>query len=145
MNWAYRITILTLGFVAFMTFMVVSAFRQNFDLVVEDYYGQELQFQSRIDKQVNQKRLSDTLSCVVAGDKVVLRFPEALAGQRIEGDILFFRPSDAGKDLRLAINSNAHGIQLFDRHLFSRGYYRVQVDYQAGDTRYYDEKTLMID
>ncbi len=145
MNWAYRITFLTLGFVAFMIFMVVSAFRQNFDLVVEDYYGRELQFQSQIDKQLNQNRLSDTLSCVVAGDKVVLRFPESLAGQPIEGDILFFRPSDAAKDLRLAISSNLHGVQLFDRHLFSRGYYRVQVDYKVGSMQYYDEKTLMID
>ena len=38
MNWGKGVTIAFVLFVGFIMFMVVGAFRQNFDLVADDYY-----------------------------------------------------------------------------------------------------------
>lgn len=144
MSWGYRITILTMGFVAFMVFLVISAFRQNFDLVTEDYYGKEIQFQSQIDKEINQRDLIDSISCVVADNNVIIKFPNDLLGKKIEGEVLFFRPSDASKDFKKKIASSSSGIQVFSKDNFSKGRYLVQLDYTSGGRKYYSEKSVMI-
>ena len=144
MSWGYRILILTMGFVCFMTFLVISAFRQNFDLVTEDYYAKELQFESQIEKQKNQQRLKDSVTCVVAGNNVIIKFPDEFIGDVIEGEILFFRPSDEKKDLRKPISASASGIQVLSSDLFSKGKYKVQLDYSVNGTKYYYEKSILI-
>jgi hypothetical protein len=144
MSWGYRVTIIVLGFVAFMTFMVVQAFRQDFDLVAEDYYARELKFQDQIDKQTNHNQLNDPISCTVLDEHLILAFPSELSDQTIQGELYFFRPSDAGKDVKMAIATNPGGIQLVDRNLLSQGYYRLQIDYSAGGSKYYSEKVISI-
>jgi hypothetical protein len=143
MSWGYRITLLTLGFVCFMAFLVISAFRQNFDLVTEDYYGRELQFQNQIEKQANQLGLKDTLSCIVSDNNVIIKFPDELIQNEISGEILFFRPSDARKDVRRLINTH-NGVEIFGKELFHKGHYKVQVDYSSGGKSYYYEKSIII-
>ena len=144
MSWGYRITILTLGFVFFMTFLVISAFRQNFDLVTEDYYGRELQFEAQIEKQKNQQGLKDSLTCVVSENNVIIKYPEEFRGKDIRGEILFFRPSDAKKDVKRAIVSASNGIQVLTGDLFSKGMYKAQLDYVVEGKKYYYEKSIMI-
>ena len=133
-----------MSFVGFMLFLVISAFRQNFDLVTEDYYGRELQFQNQIDKETNQRDLKDRLTCVVADNNVIVKFPDDLLGKRIEGEVLFFRPSDAKKDFKKTISSSATGIQIFSKGLFSKGHYKVQLDYAVEGKKYYNEQSIMI-
>lgn len=120
MSWGYRITILTLGFVCFMTFLVISAFRQDFDLVTEDYYAKELQFQNQIEKQSNQMQLKDSLSCIVSDNNVIIKFPDELIQNNITGEVLFFRPSDADKDVKRLINSK-NGVEVFRKSCFRKG------------------------
>lgn len=144
MSWGYRVTILTLSFVFFMSFLVVSAFRQDFDLVAEDYYGKELKFQSQIDKQLNQQQLKDSLTCVVSDNNVIIKFPDELIGKKIEGEIFFFRPSDKKMDFIKAIVPSSNGLQVVTKESFSKGRYRVQLDYAVDGKKYYEEKSIMI-
>ncbi len=132
-----------MSFVGFMTFLVISAFRQDFDLVTEDYYGRELQFQNQIEKQSNQMQLKDSLTCIVSDNNVILKFPDELIQNKISGEVLFFRPSDAKKDVKRLINSN-NGVEVFKKELFQKGYYKVQVDYSSGGKKYYYEKSIII-
>lgn len=144
MSWGYRVTIITLSFVGFMSFLVVQAFRQNFDLVAEDYYARELKFQDQIDKQTNQNSLKDSISCTVLDKHLVVAFPAELSSQSIQGELYFFKSSDASKDLKLAIATNPGGVQIVDRSLLSQGYFHLQIDYTAGDKKYYSEKKILI-
>lgn len=144
MSWGYRITILCLSFVAFMTFLVISAFRKNVDLVTEDYYGKELKFQSQIDKQKNQQNLKESITVKVDGDAVKISFPSELTTKNIEGEILFYRPSDSKKDVRMKLNEVSMGVKRLPLHLFSKGLYKVQIDYKAADKEYYFEETVII-
>lgn len=144
MSWGYRVTILTLGFVSFMTFLVVGAFRQNFDLVTEDYYGKELKFQDQIEKQKNHQALEGSVSCTIEKGEILLRFPSDHSGKKIEGEVLFFRPSDASEDRRVEINVPENNLQVIDGGQFINGLYKVQVDYKVGDKAYYFEDAIMI-
>lgn len=143
MNWGIRITILALGFVAFMTYLVVRASQQHFDLVTEDYYGKELKFGQQIEKQKNQQGLNDLFEMATSGDDIVISFPSAVSGKEVKGEILFFCPSDAARDLSKKIEL-VNGKQVLSRRLLSKGMYRVKIDYQVEGKGYYYEKTIMI-
>lgn len=144
MSWGYRVTILTLGFVCFMLFLVFSAFQQTFDLVADDYYGKELKFEGQMAKQANQQHMKEPVLCTMSDSTLSIQFPTQLSGKTISGNILFFRPSDAKKDLLVPIHCSENGVQEFLIEQFSKGLYRIQIDYLAGNTTYYSEQTIMI-
>jgi hypothetical protein len=143
MSWGYRIAILLGSFVMLLTFMTIKAFRQNFDLVSEDYYGKEIKFQSQIHKQQNQMNLTHPLTCKMESENIIVLFPKDFEGKAIVGDILLFRPSDAKKDFTVAINA-IDGAFLIPKSKFSTGMYKIQIDYKVDDTDYYYENALMI-
>ena len=144
MSWGYRVTFITIGFVCFMLFLVFSAFQQTFDLVTEDYYGKELKFQSQIEKQTNQQQVYDQISCSVSDNTLRIQFPKELSHHKITGDILFFRPSDAKMDILRSVSCTDSGVQELPLNLFSKGLYRIQMDYAAGGKKYYCEQNIMI-
>lgn len=144
MSWGYRVTILTLGFVSFMTFLVIGAFRQNFDLVTEDYYGKELQFQSQIEKQKNQQALKENISYTFTDQSIRVKFPSDFEGKKIEGTALFYRPSDATKDVNVNIGAVKEGILEVNKSQFVLGFYKIQIDYKVDGVEYYFEDALMI-
>lgn len=143
MSWGYRITILVVGFVCFMTFMVIAAFQQDFDLVTEDYYGRELQFQSQINKQINQQQLSLPVVCKQENDQLIIQFPEELLDKKIDGEIVLYRPSNASKDFIVKLNP-AVGKQSIDKKILLKGLYEIQITYTCDDKAYYFDEDLMI-
>lgn len=143
MNWGYGITILTLGFVLFMCLLAGSAYRQSFDLVAEDYYGKELRYEEQIKKQERQGMLKEKIVCTQDKDNIRIQFPPEVAGKKVEGVVLFFRPSDALMDRSISLHLN-DGFQVFSKKAFPKGFYKVQIDYSADTTLYYFEDAFMI-
>ena len=144
MGWGYRITILILAFVCMMTGLVIAAFMQDFDLVSEDYYGKELQFQSQIEKQKNQQQLSHSIQCNQRSDQLIVQFPEELWAKTIEGEIVLYRPSDATKDIKIKLRP-VFGEQIINKKKLSIGLYKIQINYTCDSKAYYFEEDLMVD
>jgi hypothetical protein len=142
MNWGYRIVILFSGFAALMIFMVISAFKQNIDLVSEDYYAKEIKYQEQIGKLENANQIKDKISFIQSGNLLTLSFKEAINIQ--SGEILFFRPSDQTKDFREVLILNGQQEQSFERKKFFPGYYKVQIEWLAEGKKYYVEKDIFI-
>ncbi|MDB5274562.1 MAG: hypothetical protein JWO58_2929 [Chitinophagaceae bacterium] len=143
MSWGYKVTLITLSFVCLMTGLVIAAFRQNVDLVTEDYYGKELQFQSQIDKQKNYSQLQEGILCEQNDSNLVVTFTNDFKNQEIKGQALLFRPSDASKDIYLKLEP-VHGVQKIDKHQLIPGLYTIQLDYTVADKSYYFEENIMI-
>ena len=144
MGWGYRITILILAFVCMMTGLVIAAFMQDFDLVSEDYYGKELQFQSQIEKQKNQQQLSRSIQCNQKTDQLIVQFPEELWAKTIEGEIVLYRPSDATKDIKIKLRP-VFGEQIINKKKLFIGLYKIQINYTCDSKAYYFEEDLMVD
>jgi hypothetical protein len=143
MSWAYKVTFITLGFVCFMTFMVVAAFRESFDLVTEDYYGEELKFQSQIDKQINQQQLQGSLTLEQHDDSLFFSFPQEFKDKLIAGELLLFRPSDASKDRKIKWNAKSLTLAYPKKELIS-GLYSVKMDYAVDGKLYYYQRDIVI-
>ena len=72
LNWGTRITVLYLGFVALIVFLVAGSMRQSFDLVSPDYYQKELEYQSVIEAGKNQAAVSSPVKVIPNADFVMI-------------------------------------------------------------------------
>lgn len=146
MNWGNRIFLVFVIFAGIIITMVVISFRQNIDLVAEDYYQQEIQYQDQIDRLENSQRLKvlPEFSYIKAKQKGILHFPPELQDDDAEGTIYLFRPSDARLDREFILKLNDQGKQTIALDNLLPGFWKVQIQWKQGGQEYYSEQTLRI-
>lgn len=140
-NWGWRIAIAYSLFVVGMLWLVLTASRQPLDLVSEDYYAREMRFQERIDARRNSNDLDQKLrfSWTAATKELQVEWPEAI--EDATGTLLLYCPADATRDREFPITPSNSTLDLND---LASGFWRVQLDWQAGGKTYFDESTVMI-
>lgn len=141
MNWGTRIVIMYVGFVALIITLVVVSMRQQVDLVSPDYYAKELKYQSNIDKSKNHNELKTFLKCTVQSENIVIDFPDEHKSTSITGEVLIYKPSDAKSDKLIKIEAS-NGQMLIPISLFSKGMYKVKVDWVVNDKSYFSEQVV---
>jgi hypothetical protein len=145
MNWGTKIAFIYGGFVAFVIGMVVLCIKQNdIHLVSKDYYKEEIAYQDQIDKLTNAQQLHGQLGFQYIGEKQVVEFffPKSLADAT--GEILFFRPSDARKDVKLSVDMDETGRQIVPVSSLDKGLWKVKVKWTAKNKDYFSEQVLVI-
>lgn len=143
MNWGKKITIAYLGFVALIVTMVIISVRQKVDLVSADYYAKELNYQSDLNKLNNAKALSTQLKCVVVDNALQIHFPAEHSTSSISGKIFVYKPSDDKSDKTLNINTT-DGVQVIPTSNFSKGMYKIIVDWSADGKEFQAENVVVI-
>jgi hypothetical protein len=139
LNWGHKIALVYLLFVAGIIYLVVQASRQNIDLVTENYYAEEIQYQQRIDEKNNTQSLSAPLEINVHQGVLTVSFPEEFSQREVQ----LYCPSDAKKDLsrNLQMESNKMMISLPEQN---QGFHQLKVKWEAEGVKYYFEKNLML-
>lgn len=144
LGWATRITILYLSFVTLIITLVAKSMSQRMDLVVPDYYEEELKFQRKIEKINNTKSLQSPLRWEVYKNTVNIIFPHEFANEHISGQITFFRPSDSRQDKIINLQPSKNNIHTVDISGFKKGLYNLQIDWNYKQTEYYNEGVINI-
>jgi len=144
MSWGIKITILYVAFIGMILFMVIRTMTEKVDLVTEDYYQKELQFEQQITQDNAAKNLGANPSITIQGDQIKIAFPDTIAHQSVNGTINFYRPSDSSKDVLLPLKPNANGQQEIELSQFIKGLYQVKINWTAATQEYYYETYLTI-
>lgn len=144
LNWGYRVAILYCSFVAFMLFLVFRSHSEDFSLVTKDYYKGAIEYQQQIDKMNNSAALPEKLQIEFSQENKTARFSFPKSMTEVNGEILFYRPSDSKQDLKIIVQPDAENRQAVSFAGLQKGLWRVQVDWNTGGTGYFDEKTLLI-
>ncbi|MCU0359212.1 MAG: FixH family protein [Bacteroidia bacterium] len=142
MSWGIKITILYLSFVVMIVTMVVLTSRENIDLEYKDYYARELAYQDKIDAMANEKALPQSIQHQVQDKALVLIAPMDFILNGIKGDLHFYRPSDATKDLILPMAFDGKGQQIISRTVFSKGMYKLRMSWNLHEKQYFKEVVL---
>ena len=143
MHFGKKITILYLSFVALIVTMVVMCFGQKVELVSDDYYAQELQFQDKITAVNNEKALVGSINHFVDSKAITLTLDSNLLNSNIQGTITFFRPSDSSKDLKVKMNF-INGEQVIDNTALIHGAYKLQLNWVSNKKDYFKEEVIFI-
>lgn len=141
-NWGTGIVVAFVLFCGFVISIVVAAFREDFDLVSETYYQDELAYQQRIDDQMNLAALGEKVLLDQKKNEIVLTFPDAFKGVR--GEVHFYHPSRSIFDKVFPIALNDSNRQVIDKAQLVRGRFKVQVSWEANDETYYQEEEVFL-
>lgn len=141
MNWGKGIIIVFVIFFAGMAFMAYKSMTRDIDLVAPNYYEKEIKYQDQIDKINSTSRLKEKLKIETTGGSLVISYPD-ISG--LNGEISFYRPSDAKRDFKLPIEAGKDNKQIINTQTLLKGLWRVQVSWNAGVQNYYSEEKIMI-
>jgi hypothetical protein len=145
-RWPLGITVIYVLFVLIMVAMVIFSRHEQINLVTKDYYEQELKYQLQIDRIERAKSLSNPIRWLYDKDKklIKIQFPDIPEPELINGNILFFRPSDAQQDKQIALKLSSDGSQIVSTKHLAPGYWKLKIFWQSDQTDYYDEGPLVI-
>ncbi len=139
MNWGNRIVLAFILFAAFIGYMVVKAFQEDFDLVAEDYYAQEINYQQKLNKLSNTANDGKAVLVKQRGGEIQLTFPD----EEATGSIHFYHPSRKIFDRTFEI-SLTDQMQKIDRSELIAGSYRVNISWKTGEEDYYQQSSIYI-
>ena len=144
-NWGTGIVLAFIGFIAFIMYFVLSMnFNDKYDhqLVTEDYYKQELEYQNDIDKVNNSKTLEENISFKKANEGLVFKFPENFDPKKITGKVFLYRPSNEHLDFETPISLSESYLLVPDKRLLD-GRWNITIDWQYNETSYLFKKSIV--
>ena len=139
MNWGNRIVIAFVCFAAFIGYMVVRAFQEDFDLVAEDYYAKEIAYQDKLDKLSNAAKDQQLVTIDQTAQAIILEFSEAA-----KGEIQFYHPSRKLFDRSFEISLNSAFQQSIDKEELVPGNYRINISWEMKGKEYLQQTSIYV-
>lgn len=146
MNWGWKIVIFYSAFVAMILGMVFYFMGHKVDLVADDYYKQEIEYQGQIDKMTNARSLNQPIDLeYLTSDRMIrLRFPVEQIQTGIRGKIHLYRPSDSSLDKLFEVKPDSSGVQNISVGSLNRGLWKVKISWSSDGVDFYDEKVITL-
>ncbi len=138
MNWGYKITFALFTFMSFIGYLVYGAFQEDFDLVSEDYYRDEINHQQTINRMMNVKN-SQKVTLTNNEKSVILNFPTTNAS----GTIHFYHPSSKQLDRTYDISLDKEQ-QVISYQDLTSGHYRINIQWLSDGTEYLQKLKVYI-
>ena len=143
-KWGTGIVLAFIGFISFIMYFIVTMNVDNaydHDLVSEDYYADELQYQNDIDKLENSKTLETDLSYEKTTEGLLIKFPETIDYKNIKGKLFLYRPSNKQLDFDTAISLSNLFLLIPDKRLVD-GRWNIKIDWQYNGNSYLFKESL---
>ncbi|MDU8886481.1 FixH family protein [Yeosuana sp. MJ-SS3] len=144
-NWGTGVIIAFIGFISFIMYFVISMNtnkKYDHDLVTDDYYKQELEFQNDIDKQKNGNNLTENITWQKTNEGILLHFPKTLKAQDITGKVFLYRPSNKQLDFDIPLSLSNQYLLIPDNRLLD-GRWNIKVDWQYNGKSYLYKKEIV--
>ena len=142
--WPLGIILTFVVFICGTVGLVVMACRHNVELVNNNYYDQEIQYQSRIDSAVRAHELGANVSYDGAARHIVISLPGTQAAGKVAGQIQLYRPSAEGMDREFKLEPAANGIQTLDAAGLPPGLWKIRVSWNSEGRDYFLDQKIII-
>lgn len=144
-NWGTGIAIFYTCFMAAMIIMVIKSTQNNVQLVQENYYDKDLNYEEFRLKRENASNLSVPIEIkyLTSTKNIQVIFPDNT--EDISGQISLFRPSNKFLDKQFKISVNASGkMEIPVDKSFQNGLWKVQVEWLNQGKSYFSEQSIVI-
>lgn len=143
-NWGTGIVLAFIAFISFIMYFIININvdeKFDHDLVTEDYYKQELQYQNDIDKLDNAKNLNENISYERTAEGLLISFPSDLVSKNITGHVFLYRPSNKQLDFETSISLSKPYLLIPDKRLVD-GRWNITIDWQYNGQSYLYKETI---
>ncbi|MGF1637151.1 MAG: FixH family protein [Cyclobacteriaceae bacterium] len=144
MNWGWRIALAYMIFVVLTLTMVFLAMRMEVNLVTDDYYSLDLEYQNQLDRKINAQKLDTPMRIEQKNGQLSFTLPDGLDLQNTVGEIHMFRPSDYRKDKKMKLDFNKDRKQFIPLSNFETGLWKVKISWSNGAEEYFVENNIII-
>lgn len=137
-NWGTGIVLAFIAFISFIMYFVINMTvnkKYEHDLVTENYYGKELQFQNDINKLERSKTLDENIVWKRTPEGILIVFPASISLEDIVGNVSLYRPSNKQLDFETAIILTDHQMLIPDERLVG-GRWNLSIDWQVKGNTY---------
>ena len=137
-NWGTGIVIAFVLFISFILYFVIKTSTDTtyeYDLVAKDYYKDELEYQQRIDKLNNAKKLPENVSLKKTGKGISIHFPASIPQEKIKGTVYLYRPSNEVLDKTIPISLHGHS-QFISEEVLIGGRWDIHIDWTVSGEHY---------
>lgn len=132
MNWGKGIAIGIGLFMLFILSFVYKAFQYDADLVMDDYYEQESNFEKNLESKNNFKSLGKDIKIEKAENGICFHFPSNV-NTNSNGSIYFYRPDSKKLDRTFDLAIDNQQTQCIPYDHFFEGYYDITVQWKEKD------------
>lgn len=144
LNWGSGIAIAYIVFVLGMILFVVKASQQDNQLVVDNYYEEAVNYQTKIDAKRNNAITGNQLEVEYLRDQNLIAIKFADHHKKISGEISFYKPDDAGKDFKQNLNFDTNGKQMISTVHLAKGTWDLKCSWKVEGTDCYKEQKIFI-
>ena len=114
------------------------------ELVSPDYYEQEIRFQSHLERAARSQSLAASASYQPETRQIRIELPKAVEPGKAVGQIYLYRPSSAGLDRHLNLDTDAQGIQLIDAANLRSGLWKIRLTWTAAGKEFFLERSISV-
>jgi len=143
-NWGTGIVLALVIMMSGMLYLVSIALRQDYDLVDKDYYQKSITYQEHIEKVRNNDALTEKIRFEIAPESLKLTFPNLANIAEYSGEIHFYSPVEAKRDLTVNVKPDSTYMQTIDFATLQKGRYEVKIDWMVGKVSYYQEEEIIL-
>jgi hypothetical protein len=144
MNWGKGIIITIIVFLAGTAIMIIIAVNSKYDLVASNYYEKGIKYQDKIDKINRTNALPEKVKFEFLGNTVSISMPRMFAADKIKGELVFYCPSNAGKDFKVPLQLDSENSMMINTDRLERGFWKIQLEWNIETTQYYSESFFTI-
>lgn len=145
-NWGTGLFVFFVLFVGTLAFVLYQSTRVDNALVMDNYYEEDLNYQSHYEKKQNTASLPEKVVVSYDRDKGELRlkFPKNDGtSSAINGSVWLYRASDKEQDERQDIQLVNELVWTKQIGKLENGRWKVKIDWKAGSKPYYQEEELI--
>jgi FixH len=144
MNWGWNMAILYGAFVIGIMFMVIKARSEKVELVVPDYYNQELQYEKRIEATRNAQAHSGMVQTIQMSNMLIVTLPPECLEQNANGNMKIYCPADMQFDKVYDLSLDSLSSQSLDVSDVRKGINILKVQWSMNGKEYYNEQAVYI-
>ena len=137
-NWGHGIVLALGSFIAFILFMVLifPSGQQNAEMVTDDYYSEELNFQQVIDAKKNAESLNDLPTYKQLASGIQIDFPATIIPDDSQVHFDMYRTNDSNLDVKKDLVLDENNSFTIPRQVISVGSYTLKVKWKENKKPY---------
>ena len=144
-NWGTGIVITIIAFIAFIMYFVITMSTDNnysHDLVTDQYYQAELNYQQEIDAEKNLNALNEKVSIQKNEKGLLINFPSKFKNEKVEGKVFLYRPSSKQLDFEIPISISDTYLLVPEQRLVD-GRWNIKILWKHKNTNYLYKEELV--
>ena len=123
-TWGHGIIVAIISFMAFIVGLVVyfTSTMKNSELITDNYYQEELMFQSVIDAKNRAEKLTQKPEVKIHTEGLIIHFPKDINNQNAIFKFFLFRTDDKNLDIKRDFKLNDDTYIISSKDLIKGGY-----------------------